>query len=166
MTNCRNMETLIASSLYESLDAADQSALDAHLAACAACRAEHAELQAMVGAMPTGRAVFEGDLLPAIREELRRGTPPGWLNGWMRYLAGSFVALGVGLSVFVVLGDNKSPERVVVAPSKFEATLAEVDVDHFVMLGRDAVEGVEAVVVHAGVERFGDIAQADGAAAG
>jgi hypothetical protein len=119
------METLIASSLYESLDAADQSALDAHLAACAACRAEHAELQAMVGAMPTGRAVFEGDLLPAIREELRRGTPPGWLNGWMRYLAGSFVALGVGLSVFVVLGDNKSPERVVVAPSKFEATLAE-----------------------------------------
>ena len=125
MTNCRNMEEIIAASLYESLAPADQSTLDAHLAVCAACRAEYTSLQAMVGAMPAEPVVFQGDLLPAIREELRRGEAPGWSNGWKRYLAGSFVAIAAGLSVFVVLRQNESPEVVAEVPSKLEATLAE-----------------------------------------
>ena len=125
MTNCRNMEGIIAASLYETLVPADRDALQAHLAACAGCRAEYASLQTLVGAMSTEPAIFQGDLLPAVREELRRSAAPGWFGGWKRYVAGAFFAIVAGLSVFVVFTQRESPETVAVIPSKLESTLTE-----------------------------------------
>lgn len=125
MTSCRNMEEIIAASLYETLVPADQSTLDSHLATCAACRAEYASLQAVVGAMPAESAVFQGDLLPAIRESLRRGSAQGWFVGWKRYVGLVFVAIAACLSVFVLLRPKESQETVANVPSKLDATLAE-----------------------------------------
>lgn len=125
MTNCRNMEEIIAASLYETLASADQSTLDTHLDECAECRAEYTSLRAMVGAIPAKPADFQGDLLPAIREELRRGAAPGWFGGWKRYLAGACVLIAVAMWGFVGIDQKGSPETVAEAPSELEATLAE-----------------------------------------
>ena len=125
MTKCRNMEEIIAASLYETLALADQSTLDAHLTECDACRAEYTSLQALVGAMPTASVDFQGDLLPAIREELRRSAGRGWFGGWKSYLAGACVVIAMAMWGIVGFGQNGSPETVAEAPSVLEATLAE-----------------------------------------
>lgn len=103
MTNCRKMEGLLAASLYEALEPDDSMALQRHLADCAACRAEHASLQALVGQLAPAPVEFQGDLLPAIREALRKTECQPWFLRWTQVIA--VVVLFVLVSgVFMVVG--------------------------------------------------------------
>lgn len=126
MTNCRNMEELIAASLYEALEPDDNLALQRHLADCAACRAEYASLQVFVGQLAPVPVVFQGDLLPAIREELRRTEGYSRLSGWMRGLVGvGVVLLVVGGSVFVVVGSGGENPGQIAKVQPVDGPLAE-----------------------------------------
>jgi hypothetical protein len=119
------MEGLLAASLYETLEPDDSMALQRHLADCATCRAEYASLQAFVGQLAPAQVEFQGDLLPAIREELRQTGRQPWFSRWTRAIAGLCVLIFV-FGVFVVAdgpGETK-PENVArVQPT--DASLAE-----------------------------------------
>jgi len=119
------MEGLIAASLYETLDAADNEALQGHLAACASCRAEQVSLQALVGAMPPEPATLKGDLLPAIREELRRSDVGGWRRGWKRYLLGCSAAAMLACVLTLTQGRHvEAPTDETVARASVDPTVA------------------------------------------
>ncbi len=126
MMNCEEMEGLIAASLYETLDEADNDTLQSHLAECVSCRAELASLRALVGAMPVEPAIFQGDLLPAIREELRRTDSSAWLRGWKRFGLG--LAAAVMLSFVFILTQGRhveAPTDEVALRSPVDPTVAE-----------------------------------------
>ncbi len=108
MKQCEEMEGLIAASLYERLEPANDELLRAHLAECAACRSEFASLQALVSAIPAESAPFQGNLLPAIREELRRSPDPSWSVWWNRYLLG--LTLAVLFSCVLILTQGRHVE--------------------------------------------------------
>ncbi len=71
MRSCRNMQGLVAASLYETLSESEQSELEAHLAHCPRCAQEKENLALFVGEIPTTAPSFAGDLLPSLREALR-----------------------------------------------------------------------------------------------
>ncbi len=121
MKHCEEMEGLIAASLYETLDAAGDAALQTHLLDCPTCRAELSSLRALVGAMPAEPAVFQGDLLPAVREELRRSDPMPWFSGWKRYVLGLSAAVLISCVIILTQG------RHVDAPTDDVALRSEVD---------------------------------------
>lgn len=127
MSNCRNMEEIIATSLYETLDAADHEALHAHLAGCDLCRQEYESLKALVGAISADPVVFQGDLLPVIREELRRSMPRGWFQGWKRFALGLSTAV-LASSIFILTQGRhvEAPTDSVASYTAEDPTLANV----------------------------------------
>lgn len=126
MMNCEEMEGLIAASLYETLEAADDDTLQAHLAACVSCRTELASLRALVGAMPAEPAVFQGDLLPAIREELRRNDSSAWFRGWKRFGLGLAAAVILSSAFILTQGRHvEAPTDEVALRSTVDPTVAE-----------------------------------------
>jgi hypothetical protein len=91
MGSCRDVQSLMAASLYEPLEAPEDALLKAHVDACASCASEYAELRALVDAVPAEPIDFAGDLRPVLREALRRkGT-------WRHTLRRLFVLESVGL---------------------------------------------------------------------
>lgn len=78
MLKCRNVQGALAASLYEPLEGEEQCALQEHLDSCAACLAQYRQLQFLARALPQDPAVFEGNLLPAVRESLRQ--PAGFFT--------------------------------------------------------------------------------------
>lgn len=94
MGACKDFEGLIATSLYEALGQEERGHLDVHTQTCAACREELRALGQLITAIPRTEVVFEGDLLPSIREQLRER--PSRL--WWRW------ALGAGLAATLALG--------------------------------------------------------------
>ena len=97
MWHCKTYRGDLAAALYEPLEAEAQARLDAHLAQCAACRAEDQALRAFVDAIPSNGAAFEGDLLPALREELRHTAP-----GTRRFAWGILAPVTVAVAAAVV----------------------------------------------------------------
>ena len=113
MWHCKTYRGDLAAALYEPLEAEAQARLDAHLAQCAACRAEDQALRAFVDAIPSNGAAFEGDLLPALREELRH-TAPGTRRFAWGILAPVTVAVAAAVvAVFTLLAPEEPP-----APSR------------------------------------------------
>ena len=72
MSKKRRAQELMAASLYEPLDEAEQAELEACLKARPALADEYASLRRFKEALPASRIPFEGDLRPALREDLRR----------------------------------------------------------------------------------------------
>jgi hypothetical protein len=115
MSRCRSVEGLMAASLYEALDAHEQRALDAHLGSCAACRAQYAALQQAVAAIPNARPVLTGDLLPALREQLRRRPGRTRMIGWWGFAT---AAGAVAVAAAFIGYSIQTPEMV--APTRYE----------------------------------------------
>ena len=129
MRTCRKMRGLIAASVYEALDPEEQIALDVHLAACAACRAEAKALRAFVGEIPRPSVAFEGDLLPVLRDRLAEERSPRGTAHLAFRVAVSISAcllivalLGYGL---VLRGGVAPHQPVVVVASPVEKILVE-----------------------------------------
>jgi hypothetical protein len=61
-----------------------------------------------VGAIPAEPAIFQGDLLPAIREELRRSPAIPWFSGWKRLALG--LAAAMLLSCVFILTQGRHVE--------------------------------------------------------
>ncbi len=70
MPKCRKIRGLLAASLYEALDTGDQTLLDRHLSACAACREHARQLSALRENIPVIPVEFTGDLLPVLRQRI------------------------------------------------------------------------------------------------
>ena len=126
MMNCEEMEGLIAASLYETLETADNDTLQSHLAACVSCRTELASLRSLVVAMPAEPAIFQGDLLPAIREELRSAPAIPWFSVWRRYLLGLSAAILVSCVFILTQGRHvEAPTDEVALRIPVDPTVAE-----------------------------------------
>jgi len=105
------MRGIIAASLYENLDEADERRLDAHLAACEACRREAQSLGLLVSRLAPQPVAFQGDLRPVLRESLRAARS-GSL--WFRPAVFGAVCLSVVVAGFftaVILQPASSPRR-------------------------------------------------------
>lgn len=127
MFECRKVRGLIAAALYEPLAPAEQARLEAHLGRCAVCRREAESLGALVRKISTPPADFQGDLLPAIREQLSaneyRRTGYSWR--WAVPLAAMLV-LGLSVVAGVRLAPSgTAPQMVKVEASPVEMTLVE-----------------------------------------
>ncbi len=125
MTNCRKMEGLLAASLYETLEPDDNLALQSHLADCAACRAEHASLQAFVGQLAPAPVEFQGELLPAIREELRQTGRQPWFSRWAQVLVGACIFVVVSRVLIAVNGPDKAKPENIARVQPTDTSLAE-----------------------------------------
>ena len=135
--------------MYEPLQAQDERRLHDHLSACAACRHEYQSLQQLVLAIPTEQPEFAGDLLPAIREELRRR--PGrsrFALPWWHYALASMavVALVVSVGIPMLAPGSPATEDVtaVASPVVSEMAVASARIDEGNYVGayevlRDAV---------------------------
>ncbi|MDX9973605.1 MAG: zf-HC2 domain-containing protein [FCB group bacterium] len=99
MMGCRKIRGLIAASAYEELAEAERRALDRHLAACEACRAESEMLARVAAKIPKGTPELGIDLGPRLRarlaEEREARTAPRW--GWGKLYAYGAVAAVVAL---------------------------------------------------------------------
>lgn len=117
MTNCRNMEELMATSLYEALAPQELDALQSHLSGCVACREEFTSLQAFVGQLTPVPVTFEGDLLPTIREELRRTERRSWFSGWQPAFIGVcvFIVVCSFFAYVIVDSQGRGTEKVAMA---------------------------------------------------
>ena len=99
MRRCKKFEGLLATSLYETLDDADQRRLGRHLEQCPACRAELSSLKRLVERIPVTSVELDVDLSASIRERLhapQRVTFPG-IRGLrlVGALASALVVIGV-----------------------------------------------------------------------
>ncbi len=150
MSNCRDIQGTLAAALYEPLDEAEQRVLDAHLASCPDCRAEFADLQRMVAAIPAEELIYSGDLLPSVREALRRTPPAAHPWSWRLFLT-SFAAVAACFAlVYVgVLASRPSdmPE-VAITVSDTDQTL---DAATALVVADDAMGALS--VLQAGMER-------------
>src|SRR5690554_350416 len=135
--DCKPFTGLIAASLYEPLAAEDAASLAAHLEGCAHCRKEAEELRVFVAALPQEPIVFEGDLLPVIREELRKEVAPG-AGAWLRsfglrpaYLAIAamlpLAVLGYALLPTLDRAGPQAPMQAVAGDSTIREVLTEAD---------------------------------------
>ncbi|MEM7113038.1 MAG: zf-HC2 domain-containing protein [Chloroflexota bacterium] len=83
--------------LDKALDAAQTQRVEAHLATCAACQAELAELQALFTELAALTEIaFAGDVAEAVVSELAQETP---LSRWSIGILALQAAIGVGLMV-------------------------------------------------------------------
>lgn len=118
-------EEVIIPYLDQRLSAAERAPVDAHLAACAACRAQVEELRALVGVLSEWPAVaaspsFDAALRARVAQEAEQGT--GWFvlrPAWGAALAAA-VLLAVAVAFWqpaeVELPPAPEPPRVTVAP--------------------------------------------------
>lgn len=123
MRRCKKFEGLLATSIYETLNDADQDHLDRHLAECPSCRAELTDLKRMVERIPVMPVELDVDLSTSIRERLhepRRLAFPGFQG--LR-LAGAVASALVIFGVVVSLSRdrNAQPEVQVAQTSSQES---------------------------------------------
>lgn len=134
---CKPFTGLIAASLYEPLDSADAASLAAHLEACPHCKKEAEALKGFVEALPHEPVVFEGDLLPVIREKLREEASSG-SRGWLHsfglrpayWAVAAMLPLAVLGYVLLPMMDNAGPQapmQAVVGDTTIQDVLAESD---------------------------------------
>lgn len=127
MFRCRKMRGLMAAAVYEPLDETEQSALENHLAGCPACQTEAEALRATASTIPTPTVVFEGDLLPALRERLREEPAAQNPFAW-RPLAGAaalvLVAAFAGITAYQA-GQMPSVTPIQVMATPMESALIE-----------------------------------------
>jgi len=100
MKGCRQIRGMLAASLYEALPENEADMLERHLAVCTACRAEQAALRQLAEDIPAEPAVFQGDLLPALREQRRQATRPRVRLAWLAP-ASVFAVAALALVVFL-----------------------------------------------------------------
>ena len=155
---CRKMGGLIAASLYEPLDAAEQEALDGHLAWCAHCQRDASELRLVVEQVPREEIPFTGDLLPALRGQLaqapaRRPFPALRVTAFAASILLLAVVSGVGYWSGAGFPDH---EPVVLAASPVEAALAKAHklAKRDFMAAREALQ--ETLAAYAGDPRVGE----------
>lgn len=98
MRSCRNVQALVATSLYEALSESEQSELETHLAQCPRCAQEKESMAVLVGEIPTTSPAFSGDLLPAIREALREEAVSKREGRW------TFLSFAASCVIFGVIG--------------------------------------------------------------
>ncbi len=104
------MEGLLAQSRYERLSNAEQAALDRYLADHPELRAEGRQWDALREALPAEPIVFQGDLVPVLRERIREA-PGRSLWVWRPALAGAaVVALAVVGTLYGVSNYSSGPE--------------------------------------------------------
>lgn len=115
MSKCRNVQGALAASLYEALGEEEQRTVDAHLESCAACRAQHQTLQQLTNTISVTPIPFEGDLLPAVREELRRTAPSGWGRRWAGLGAAALVVMAGFAALHYAGNTPDGPEAMAVA---------------------------------------------------
>lgn len=97
--NCTRVEPLVDDFVDDELKPELRAEVERHLADCPACRCsveELRELQRSVAALPDGIAPPR-DLLPGIRDAVRRGTGSGTYSPWWRWA-------GVAASVLLLCG--------------------------------------------------------------
>ena len=115
MKRCKNINGLIAASLYEPLSAEEQSALDGHLESCPQCRKTAEELEALVAAIPCNDVAFEGDLRPVVEERIREHSNPfsAFCKPWFAPLCATMVVLfvAVGLWQSGAIGPKVAPSE-------------------------------------------------------
>ncbi|MCF6285950.1 MAG: hypothetical protein L3K26_12245 [Candidatus Hydrogenedentes bacterium] len=126
MSSCRNIHGLIASSLYEPLNEADQIVLQGHLADCPSCAAEHASLQTLVELVPNEPIAFTGDLRPALHEALRHDKASKHRSIWAVCMAVTAFCIVVFVGL-VVFRDQAEPDDTVIkiALNPLDQTLAD-----------------------------------------
>jgi len=111
MGSCRNVQGLVAASLYEALSETEQVALNTHLAGCPRCAKEMETMKALVGEIPVRTESFSGDLLPTLREALREEAVATRHSRWtMGSFALSFTVFGlISLYLFSPGDDVRQP---------------------------------------------------------
>ena len=126
MLTCRNVRGLIAASLYGEVDEHEREALEAHLSACARCRAEHEALGRLKAALTGGAPELDRDLVPVLRARLTEetGGRMAWL-GWRVQLAGALCLALVALLVYqvAVSTDAGRPSDTAAAPNEAASPL-------------------------------------------
>ena len=150
MFQCRKMRGLMAAAVYESLEAPEKAALEAHLARCPACRAESEALQKTAGAIPVAPAPFTGDLLPVLRARLRDETPPRRVLVWRPMLGAAALILVVAFGGITAYRAGDLPA---VAPVQVMATPMESALLEARSLARRDFSGAREVLVQA-IERY------------
>jgi len=105
MTACTTQEPLLLERACGTLDAAGEARLAAHLASCAACRAEAAaddDVLALVALPPPGAAELEA--LDGLAEALRPAArPTPWRRPWSRTRAGALALAAAAAALLVTL---------------------------------------------------------------
>lgn len=114
------------------LTPADQERLDAHLAACAACRAYTDELGAIAGALAELRVVSGRVGMPAGQPVARRRA--AWLRGGSRIAAAVALLLGAGAITYLArdegeVGPVPTPRRVAAPPAESDGAPAAIPVE-------------------------------------
>lgn len=151
MSKCRDMQGTMAAALYEPLETAEQAALDQHLATCANCHAEYIQLQAMHQVLPAEEIPFEGNLLPALREELRnQPAAPSARNLWLAGLMAASAIVCFG-GLYAVLSQSAPVDDLAYTPpAPTERILADAhqkvaadDITGAIALLKDARDSAE-----------------------
>lgn len=83
---------LMAASIYEPLSESEAQELETWLEANPEMRAELEDMQSLVAFLPNELPAFAGNLLPVVKEDLRRGTGHGW--DFARFQRYAFQVLG------------------------------------------------------------------------
>jgi anti-sigma factor RsiW len=118
MTACTSHEPLLLERTCGTLDDAAAARLDAHLATCAACRAEAAALEEVLAlvALPPPSAA-DRRALDGLSETLRPAPPPtAWRRSWSSFRGGAMALAAAAAALLVILGypllsSSPAPDR-------------------------------------------------------
>lgn len=125
MMGCRKIRGLMAASLYEALDANEQSILDEHLARCGACQSQAEQLRGLRDRVPADPVPFGGDLLPVLRQRLAEEAPVS--RAWRRWAVPmAACALVLVTAVFFRPSSTLTPTEPIVA-SALESSITNAD---------------------------------------
>jgi len=166
---CEEMESLIVQRVYgESLTEAEDEHVGEHMNTCASCRESEEEVRRLVHGIPKDDFVYEGDLLPAIHESLRR---PGRIPLQWIFTGGALVLVLFMGAVFMAL-PRQQHEGVLLSRSEatpvdmalVEAEVARNDGDYakaYVILTDAVKENTDDASAGEAVLTAGEIAYGD-----
>jgi len=110
--------------VYNDLDGEERARLEAHMAACSACRAEADSLKRVVALTPAAAPELERDLLPVLRARLAEARAAKSAVAW-RWAAVAACALLAGLVAYSVAVRTPEPMSTVAEASPLDEVLDE-----------------------------------------
>jgi hypothetical protein len=104
---CKRFEEMLVFKHYGELGADEGAELDAHLRACAACRAELAELEGTLGAIPGDEPsrAHVNEAVRGVMKRIRRKERPAWK--WLAPAAAAAAACAIALALLL----SEDPSR-------------------------------------------------------
>lgn len=119
MKSCTEWEGLIAQSIYEPLEPAEQRSLDIHLEQCSQCNAEYDSLVLMKELIPNDPVLFSGDLRRTLEEEVRSIGPVSkpmfqWLPSLRALSLVLFLAVGIFSYTTFIHQTTESPTALLI----------------------------------------------------